>query len=89
MLREGLPLFGDGDHRMDIAARLQGLGLERYVRAFRDNEIDWDTLLYEVVQKRGNLKHKRHTRQHEGSERANGAGNEGKGMPQCRKSGEC
>jgi hypothetical protein len=27
---------------MDVAARLQGLGLERYVRAFRDNEIDWE-----------------------------------------------
>src|SRR5216684_8980526 len=29
---------------MDIAAWLQGLGLERYVPAFRDNEIDWDVL---------------------------------------------
>jgi class 3 adenylate cyclase len=29
---------------MDIAAWLQGLGLERYVPAFRDNEIDWDAL---------------------------------------------
>jgi hypothetical protein len=27
---------------MDVAAWLQGLGLERYVPAFRDNEIDWD-----------------------------------------------
>ena len=27
---------------MDIAAWLQGLGLERYVPAFRDNEIDWE-----------------------------------------------
>src|SRR6266404_2201689 len=29
---------------MDIAAWLQGLGLERYVLAFRDNEIDWEVL---------------------------------------------
>jgi class 3 adenylate cyclase len=29
---------------MDIAAWLQGLGLERYVLAFRDNEIDWGVL---------------------------------------------
>jgi class 3 adenylate cyclase len=29
---------------MDIAAWLQGLGLERYVPAFRDNEIDWGVL---------------------------------------------
>ena len=29
---------------MDVAAWLQGLGLERYVPAFRDNEIDWETL---------------------------------------------
>jgi class 3 adenylate cyclase/predicted ATPase len=29
---------------MDIAAWLQGLGLERYAPAFRDNEIDWDVL---------------------------------------------
>jgi class 3 adenylate cyclase/predicted ATPase len=29
---------------MDVAAWLQGLGLERYVPAFRDNEIDRDTL---------------------------------------------
>ena len=26
---------------MDVAASLQDLGLERYVPAFRDNEIDW------------------------------------------------
>jgi class 3 adenylate cyclase/predicted ATPase len=32
------------DHRMDIEAWLQGLGLERYVHAFRDNEIDWEVL---------------------------------------------
>jgi len=29
---------------MDIAAWLQGLGLERYAPAFRDNEIDWEVL---------------------------------------------
>ena len=29
---------------MDIAAWLHDLGLERYVPAFRDNEIDWDVL---------------------------------------------
>ena len=29
---------------MDIAAWLQGLGLECYVPAFRDNEIDWEVL---------------------------------------------
>src|SRR5438105_2627206 len=29
---------------MDVAAWLQRLGLERYVPAFRDNEIDWDAL---------------------------------------------
>jgi class 3 adenylate cyclase len=29
---------------MDIEAWLQGLGLERYVPAFRDNEIDWQVL---------------------------------------------
>jgi hypothetical protein len=29
---------------MDIAAWLQDLGLERYVPAFRDNEIDWEVL---------------------------------------------
>jgi hypothetical protein len=29
---------------MVVAARLQSLGLERYVPAFRDNEIDWDAL---------------------------------------------
>ena len=29
---------------MDVAVWLQGLGLERYVRAFRDNEIDWEVL---------------------------------------------
>jgi len=29
---------------MDIEAWLEGLGLERYVPAFRDNEIDWEVL---------------------------------------------
>jgi hypothetical protein len=29
---------------MDVAAWLQGSGLERYVPAFRDNEIDWEAL---------------------------------------------
>ena len=29
---------------MDVAAWLEGLGLERYAPAFRDNEIDWDAL---------------------------------------------
>ena len=29
---------------MDIEAWLQSLGLERYVPAFRDNEIDWEVL---------------------------------------------
>jgi hypothetical protein len=40
----GLPLLGAEDHRMDVAAWLQSLGLERYVPAFRNNEIDWDAL---------------------------------------------
>jgi len=39
--QEGLQLRGAEDHRMDIAAWLHSLGLERYVSAFRDNEIDW------------------------------------------------
>src|SRR5215469_58434 len=39
-----LPLRGAGDHRMDIEAWLQGLGLERYAPAFRENEIDWQAL---------------------------------------------
>jgi hypothetical protein len=29
---------------MDIAAWLQSQGLERYVTAFRDNEIDWEVI---------------------------------------------
>jgi hypothetical protein len=39
-----LPLLGAEDDRMDIEAWLQGLGLERYAPAFRDNEIDWEVL---------------------------------------------
>ena len=39
-----LRLLGGEDHRMDVEAWLQGLGLERYVPAFRDNEIDWEVL---------------------------------------------
>jgi class 3 adenylate cyclase/predicted ATPase len=39
-----LPLRGAEEHRMDIEAWLQSLGLERYVPAFRDNEIDWEVL---------------------------------------------
>src|SRR5215470_4401984 len=39
-----VPLVGAEDHRMDIEAWLQGLGLERYVPAFRDNEIDGEVL---------------------------------------------
>src|SRR5713226_3742045 len=35
-----IPLLGAEDHRMDVAAWLQGLGLERYVPAFRDNDVD-------------------------------------------------
>ena len=30
---------------MDVAAWLQGLGLERYVPAFRDNDVDAEVLL--------------------------------------------
>ena len=29
---------------MDMAAWMQGLGLGRYITAFRDNEIDWEVL---------------------------------------------
>ena len=39
-----LPLHGAEDHRIDIEAWLQGLGLARYAPAFRDNEIDWEVL---------------------------------------------
>jgi SAM domain (Sterile alpha motif) len=35
---------GAEDPRMDILAWLRDLGLERYVPAFRDNEIDWEVL---------------------------------------------
>jgi class 3 adenylate cyclase/predicted ATPase len=44
LARERLPLLGPEDQLMDIAAWLQDLGLERYVPAFRDNEIDWEVL---------------------------------------------
>src|SRR5207248_8503050 len=44
LVHEGLPLLGAEDHRMDVVAWLQGLGLERYVPPFRDNEIDWEVL---------------------------------------------
>jgi class 3 adenylate cyclase len=40
-----VPLFEAEDHRMDVAAWLQGLGLERYVPAFRDNDVDAEVLL--------------------------------------------
>jgi hypothetical protein len=39
-----LRLLGAEDLHMDVAAWLQGLGLELYVSAFRDNEIDWEVL---------------------------------------------
>src|SRR5689334_23540950 len=35
---------GAEDQRMDVAAWLQSLGLERYEALFRDNEIDWEVL---------------------------------------------
>ena len=44
MFREGLPASrsrGSPDGRCGLAA---GFGLERYAPAFRDNEIDWDSL---------------------------------------------
>src|ERR1700757_5259852 len=44
VVHDGLPLLGAEDHRMDVAAWLHGLGLERYEAAFRDNEIDWEAL---------------------------------------------
>ena len=40
----GLPLRGAEEHCMDVEAWLQSLGLERYVPAFRDNEIDGEVL---------------------------------------------
>jgi hypothetical protein len=39
----GCRSFGE-DHRMDVAAWLRGLGLERYAPAFRDNDIDGEVL---------------------------------------------
>jgi len=44
LFHEGLPLLGAEDHRMDVAAWLQSLGLDRYEPLFRDNEIDWEVL---------------------------------------------
>jgi class 3 adenylate cyclase len=37
-------LFGAEDSRMDVAAWLQGLGLERYEQVFRDERIEADVL---------------------------------------------
>ena len=45
VVHEGLPLLGAEDSRMDVAAWLQGLGLERYAPAFRDNDVDAEVLL--------------------------------------------
>src|SRR5215471_14631662 len=42
--RERMPLLSSEEQLMNIAAWLQDLGLERYVSAFRDNEIDWEVL---------------------------------------------
>jgi hypothetical protein len=36
---------------MDVAAWLQGLGLERYEASFRDNEIDWQVAILAVCAK--------------------------------------
>jgi class 3 adenylate cyclase/predicted ATPase len=44
LFREGLPLLEAEDHRMDVAAWLRGLGLERYAPAFRDNDVDSEVL---------------------------------------------
>src|SRR6516225_4643640 len=44
VVHERLPLLSSEDQLTDIAAWLQDLGLERYVSAFRDNEIDWEVL---------------------------------------------
>jgi len=41
---KGLPLLRAGDHRMDVAAWLQSLGLERYEQVFRENRIEADVL---------------------------------------------
>src|SRR3954451_16757308 len=38
------PLLRAEDHRMDVAAWLRGLGLERYAPAFRDNDVDDEVL---------------------------------------------
>jgi hypothetical protein len=38
------PLLGAEDHRMDVAAWLQSLGLERYASAFRHNDVDAEVL---------------------------------------------
>jgi SAM domain (Sterile alpha motif) len=43
--RRGGCRFLAEDHRMDIAGWLQDLGLQRYVQAFRDNDIDAEVLL--------------------------------------------
>src|SRR5499426_3244775 len=40
-----LPLLRAEDHRMDVAAWLRDLGLERYASAFRDNDIEAEVLL--------------------------------------------
>jgi hypothetical protein len=40
LVHEGLPLLEAEEHRMDVAAWLRGLGLERYEQAVLDNEID-------------------------------------------------
>ena len=40
----GCRSLGAEDHRMDVAAWLQSLGLERYVSAFRDNDVDAEVL---------------------------------------------
>ena len=44
LVHEQLPLLGAEGHRMDVAAWLRGLGLERYAPAFRDNDIDGEVL---------------------------------------------
>src|SRR5260370_27031127 len=41
---ERLPILGAEDHRMDVAAWLRGLGLERYAPAFRDNDVGGEVL---------------------------------------------
>lgn len=44
MAREDLCFLAAEDLRMNVAAWLQSLGLERYEPLFRDNEIDWEVL---------------------------------------------